>query len=76
MVDVVPDRMGGTGTNLMFTTQSAFQIVNPLIAGTIADLYGLVFVFYYFGLMLLLANAVAFALPRHQPGASSSPVRD
>lgn len=70
MMDVVPSNMSGTGTNLMFTTQSIFQIVNPLVAGTIADAFGLVYVFYYFGLMLLLANAVALGLPR---GAASAP---
>ena len=67
MMDVVPSHMGGTGTNLMFTTQSLFQIVNPLIAGAIADRFGLVMVFYYFGFMLLLANAVAFLLPKGRP---------
>ena len=68
MMDVVPGHLGGTGTNLMFTTQSIFQILNPLLAGAIADAFGLVYVFYYFGFMLLLANAVAFMIPtgRHE----------
>jgi len=67
MMDVVPAHMGGTGTNLMFTTQSLFQIANPLIAGAIADSFGLVTVFYYFAVMLLLANGVAFVLPKGRP---------
>jgi MFS family permease len=64
MMDVVPRELRGTGTNLMFTTQSLFQIANPLIAGALADAFGLVVVFYYFAAMLLLANLVAFLIPR------------
>ena len=69
MMDVVPRELRGTGTNLMFTTQSLFQIANPLIAGALADAFGLVVVFYYFAAMLLLANLVAFFIPRGDTGA-------
>ena len=65
MMDIMPPAMRGAGTNFMFTTQSAVQLLNPLIAGFIADSVGLVYVFYYFAFMLLLANAVAFMLPKH-----------
>ena len=39
-------------------------MVSPLIAGTIADVYGLVTVFYFAAGMLLVANALAFMLPK------------
>lgn len=64
MMDIVPSEMRGSGTNLMFTTQSTMQMVSPLIAGAIADIYGVVYVFYFCALLLLLANAVAFMLPK------------
>ena len=64
MMDIVPREFLGTGTNLMFTTQSTLQLVVPLIAGIIAETYGLVYVFYFSAGLLLCANAVAFMLPK------------
>ncbi|MCB1739552.1 MAG: MFS transporter [Gammaproteobacteria bacterium] len=72
MMDVMPGEMRGAGTNLMFTTQSLVQVVNPLIAGFFADRFGLVSVFYYFAGMLLLANAVAFMLPAERTAESGT----
>lgn len=69
MMDVMPGDLRGAGTNIMFTSQSLFQMVSPLVAGAIADAYGLASVFYYFAGMLLLANAVAFLLPKERAGA-------
>jgi MFS family permease len=64
MMDIVPREFRGSCTNLMFTTQSAMQMVSPLIAGAIADVYGVVYVFYFAAGLLLLANTVAFMLPK------------
>lgn len=64
MMDIVPSEMRGSGTNLMFTTQSTMQMASPLIAGAIADIYGVVYVFYFCAVLLLLANSVAFMLPK------------
>ena len=64
MMDIVPSQLRGSGTNLMFTTQSMMQMASPLIAGAIADVYDLVYVFYFCAGLLLLANAVAFMLPK------------
>lgn len=64
MMDIVPREMRGSGTNLMFTTQSMLQMVSPIVAGAIADVYGVVYVFYFCAALLLMANAVAFMLPK------------
>jgi len=68
MMDVVASEVRGTGTNVMFTTQSLFQISNPLIVGALAAAFGLVVVFHYFAGMLLLANLVAFFIPHTELG--------
>ncbi len=64
MMDIVPSNLRGSCTNLMFTTQSTMQMASPLIAGAIADVYGVVYVFYFSAGLLLMANAVAFMLPK------------
>ena len=64
MMDIVPRELRGSCTNLMFTTQSTMQMASPIVAGAIADVYGVVYVFYFAAALLLLANAVAFMLPK------------
>jgi MFS family permease len=67
MMDVMPSEMRGTGTYLMHATQSLFNTAAPALAGLIASVYGLAAVFYFFAAMLLLANVVAFLLPKETP---------
>ncbi|MBL25247.1 MAG: hypothetical protein CMM48_15280 [Rhodospirillaceae bacterium] len=64
MMDSVPGEFRGTATSLMFATQSTFSIPNMAITGIIADTFGIITIFYWFALMLLLANAVVFLLPK------------
>ncbi|MEX2449502.1 MAG: MFS transporter [Rhodospirillales bacterium] len=72
MMDIVPSELRGSGTNLMFTTQTLLQVASPLIAGLLADKYGLVSVFYLAAGILLLANAVAFMLPKDEVSARAA----
>lgn len=64
MMDSVPGQFRGTATSLMFATQSTFSIPNMAITGIIADTFGIATIFYWFALMLLIANAVVFFLPK------------
>jgi len=64
MMDSVSSNFRGTATSLMFATQSVFSIPNMAITGIIADTFGIATIFYWFALMLLIANAVIFFLPK------------
>ena len=66
MMDIVPRTMTGSATSLMFSVQSFKSAITPFIGGLIADQYGLPAVFYFLGGMLLLANLVAFLLPKYE----------
>jgi len=69
MMDSVPPQMAGSATSFMFSVQSAKSMLTPVIGGFIADAYGLEAVFYFLAFVLLLANLVAFLLPKDEPAA-------
>jgi predicted MFS family arabinose efflux permease len=52
----------------MFGTQSTLTAITPPIGGLIADHYGLPAVFYFLGACILVANALALAVPRSENG--------
>jgi len=64
MLDLTPDRLGGSATSLMFGMQSGLAIIMPIIGGIIADAYGLKAVFYFIAAAMLAANIVAMTLTR------------
>ena len=64
MLDLTPDRLGGSATSLMFGMQSGLAIIMPIIGGIIADAYGLKAVFYFIAAAMLAANVVAMTLTR------------
>ena len=64
IMDIIPDELGGSATNLLSTVQSLFNSVMPFVAGIIATKYGLVSVFYLFAALLMAANVVAYFLPK------------
>lgn len=72
LMDVVPRQMAGSAISLMFSVQSVKSMITPLIGGLIADQYGLTAVFYFLGGVLLLANLVAFLLPKHEAVPSAA----
>jgi MFS family permease len=63
MMDVTPPDMAASATGLMFGTQTLLSTLIPLAGGFIAELYGLLYVFYLLAAMMLLANASAFIIP-------------
>jgi FSR family fosmidomycin resistance protein-like MFS transporter len=64
MMDIIPDELGGSGINLLSTVQSIFNSIMPFFAGILATQYGLVSVFYLFAALLMVANLVAYILPK------------
>jgi MFS family permease len=66
MMDIVPRAMAGSAISLMFSIQAFKSAIVPIIGGVIADHYGLVAVFYFLGVVLLLANLVVFFLPKEE----------
>ena len=67
MLDLTPDRLGGSATSLMFGMQSGLAIIMPIIGGIIADAYGLKAVFYFIAAAMLAANIVAMTLTKDAP---------
>ncbi len=64
MLDLTPERLGGSATSLMFGMQSGLAVAMPIIGGMIADIYGLKAVFYFIAAAMLAANIVAMTLTR------------
>ena len=64
VMDLAPPQMAGSATSLMFRTQSACSILMPMVAGGVADTFGLVAVVYLFSATMLLSNVMVFGLPR------------
>jgi MFS family permease len=63
MLEATPRNMGGTAIGLMFGMQSAGQAVAPILAGVIADRYGLMAAFYLLAFTIILANLMVLGIP-------------
>jgi MFS family permease len=63
MLEATPRNMGGTAIGLMFGMQSAGQAVAPILAGIIADRYGLMAAFYLLAFTIILANLMVLGIP-------------
>lgn len=72
LMDIVPPNFAGSAISLMFSVQSVKSAITPLIGGLIAEVYGLTAVFYMLAGILLLANLVAFILPRPAAAAAGT----
>ncbi len=64
LMDITPREMGGSATGLMFSTQYVFAMFMSLGGGIVADLYGLVAVFYLLAGTMLLANLAVALMPK------------
>lgn len=65
MMDLVPTKLSGSATSLLFGTQSLLSAAVPPVGGLIADAYGLPAVFYFLAGTMLVANFLVYLLP-HQ----------
>jgi MFS transporter, FSR family, fosmidomycin resistance protein len=64
MLDSVPASAAGTSVGIMFSTQAVGAAIAPLLAGIVADIWGLFAVFYFLAGTIVLANLLIFLMPR------------
>jgi MFS transporter, FSR family, fosmidomycin resistance protein len=73
LMDLAPAELRGSATSVMFAGQSALAVVMPLLGGLVADRFGLLYVFYVIAGIILLANALLFAMPPNDAPAPAAP---
>jgi MFS family permease len=64
LLESTPRNMGGTSIGILFGAQSLGSSVAPLIAGIIADRYGLIATFWFLAGTIVIANLFILAMPR------------
>jgi len=63
LIESVPEKMGGSGVSVMFSSQSLFSIIGPVLAGIVAEIFGLFAVFYFVAGTIMIANTLVFFMP-------------
>ncbi|MBM7570219.1 MFS transporter [Aquibacillus albus] len=58
LMEITPDKMGGTTISILFSVQGLGASTFPLIGGVIADTFGMLYVFYSMIVVVILANIV------------------
>ena len=61
-MNVVPEELGGSSVGAVFSINRMFGILAPLLAGFMADIYGLRIVFYFLGGLVFVGMLLTFAL--------------
>jgi len=64
MLDSTPRRDAGAAVGIMFSTQAIGAGIAPLLAGWVADTWGLFAVFHFLAGTIVLANLFVFLMPR------------
>jgi sugar phosphate permease len=59
-----PASADGSAVGIMFSTQAIGAAIAPLLAGWVADTWGLLAVFYFLACTIVLANFFVFLMPR------------
>jgi MFS family permease len=68
ILETTPKNMGGTSIGILFGAQALGASIAPLIAGLIADRYGLTATFWFLAFTIVVANLFIFAMPRELQG--------
>jgi FSR family fosmidomycin resistance protein-like MFS transporter len=55
--------MGGTSIGILFGAQAAGAAIGPLTGGVLADHYGIIAVFYFLAVTIVVANMFIFFTP-------------
>jgi sugar phosphate permease len=63
LLETTPKNMGGTSIGVLFGAQSLGSAAAPLMAGMIADRYGLGATFYFLAGTIVFANLFIFFMP-------------
>lgn len=74
IMDIVPEELHGSSVSIRSATQGLFSIVVPPFGGWVADLYGLIAVFYLIAALLILANCFIWLIcdPRRAKGVAKA----
>jgi MFS family permease len=67
LLDATPPDMGGSSIGVLFAIQALGSASGPLIGGVIADRYGIMMVFYFLAVTIVLANMFIFVTPVPAP---------
>jgi sugar phosphate permease len=68
ILETTPRNMGGTSIGILFGAQALGASIAPLIAGMIADRYGLTATFWFLAFTIVVANLFIFGMPRELQG--------
>ena len=71
LLESTPRNMGGTSIGILFGAQSLGASVAPLLAGMIADRYGLLSVFWFLAATIIVANLFILWMPKTQTQTAS-----
>lgn len=63
LLETTPKNMGGTSIGVLFGAQALGSSVSPLLAGLVADRYGLGATFYFLAATIVIANVMIFFMP-------------
>jgi len=64
LLESTPKNMGGTSIGILFGAQALGSSVAPLIAGVVADRFGLLAVFWFLAGTIIVANLFIFWMPK------------
>jgi predicted MFS family arabinose efflux permease len=67
LLDAVPKGLAGTAIGLLFGAQAVGAAVGPIIAGAIADHWGLTATFYFLAATIVIANLFILVTPGETP---------
>ena len=66
VMSVTPEEMGGSSIGAVFSLNRLFAIASPIIAGIIADTYGLRFVFYFLSALIFIGMLLTLGIRQKQ----------
>jgi MFS family permease len=62
-LECTPRKMGGTSIGVLFGMQAIGSSIGPALGGGIADRYGLMAVFFFLAVTIVVANVFVFFMP-------------
>ncbi len=72
-LECTPKKMGGTSIGLLFGVQAIGSSISPAIGGMLADRYGLMSVFFFLAVTIVIANLFILFVPARAKGGADTP---
>ncbi len=69
LLDATPKNLGGSSIGVLFGAQAVGASIGPLLAGVVADHYGLLATFYFLACTIVVANLIVFWIPKEHAAA-------